>query len=327
MIGAPLQGATVPIFKYVKVLFLTSGMGSVLICGIGLMLGVLLIAKWGGPERSAISLSVQQVLRPGPKNAGVADTKKVVQTIPQRSTLRRVVAREASSAPRIERTIFEEPITSEKLAFLNDDAGQPVRDVIREEDVRNIVSQVVPYVPFHFGMEMAMTNIVENVLTHSQTPVEVRDGRYVTMSSRSATGGSWVFLWIDTKAGIGVSGIFFHPNNGEPTPTLTLSSKQVTARSLNMSQLPAGFVEDLNRAIVAEGIPAVTTRYFVNASGEKMVLTHDEDLCKATAQEECAQVKVAAADIDTKAAEFLGQTHYASNATMRMVASSATVDR
>ena len=58
------------------------------------------------------------------------------------------------------------------------------------------------------------------------------------VSTQGERGGPRGFIWIDMQQGIALGGIFFHPTNGEPTPTLTLFSKQVEENSLEMSQLP-----------------------------------------------------------------------------------------
>jgi hypothetical protein len=91
-----------------------------------------------------------------------------------------------------------------------------------------------------------------------------------------------------------------------------------------MSQLPLAFVQDLNEWAGLVGVPPVTTRYFINASSEKVVLAHDEDFCKrasgmAAPPSTCRQMNAEAAHIDAEASHFLNQTNYASNATVRMV--------
>jgi hypothetical protein len=53
------------------------------------------------------------------------------------------------------------------------------------------------------------------------------------------------FLWIDMQDGIGLDGFFFHPTNGEPTPTVNIFSKQVQKEMLlEWSELPPAFAED-----------------------------------------------------------------------------------
>jgi hypothetical protein len=92
-----------------------------------------------------------------------------------------------------------------------------------------------------------------------------------------------------------------------------------------MSQFPSAFVQDLTRWASLEGVPPVTTRYFINASSKKVVLAHDEDFCSraktdgGSAETDCKEMNAKAANIDLQAANFLEQTHYASNATIRMI--------
>ena len=125
------------------------------------------------------------------------------------------------------------------------------------------------------------------------------------------------------RRGVGLGAIFFYPSNGEPTPTLTIFSNQVNQASLKVSELPAAFVEDMTRWAGIVGVPAITTRYFINAAGKKTVLAHEEDFCKAAAGSTCEEMNSEAARIDAEAARFLGETNYASNATLRMVGVSA----
>jgi len=71
---------------------------------------------------------------------------------------------------------------------------------------------------------------------------------------------SW---WIDVKDGIALGGVYFHPTNGEPTPTLAIYSRQLKDTALTMTQLPLAFAEDLSRFVQAEGLRFVSTRYFI----------------------------------------------------------------
>ncbi len=239
------------------------------------------------------------------------------------------IASSKRSQPNLERAVFRGTIASDQLGVLSDYAGKPTNEALRESKVREVMHTLVPYAPFHFGMDRPLPNVIEAVLLRSSVPIGIRDGRYMMLATDAGSGAGRGFLWVDLQQGIAVGGIFFHPNNGEPTPTLTLFSKQVKQNSLKMSQLPMAFVQDLSRWVATAGIPPVTTRYFINGSGEKLVLTHDEDYCKQSqgigyaSPGECRQMKAEAADLDLQAASFLGQTHYASNATIRMVAGSS----
>ncbi len=79
-------------------------------------------------------------------------------------------------------------------------------------------------------------------------PITVRDGRFVTIASAGAdlhmVGRG--FLWFDLQTGVAMGGIYFHPTNGEPTPTVTVFSQQLTDPELSMGQLPEPFAEDLD---------------------------------------------------------------------------------
>src|ERR1700690_3690708 len=149
---------------------------------------------------------------------------------------------------------------------------------------------------------------------------------------RGSGGRGRAFLWADIQKGIALAGIFFYPSNGEPSPALTIFSRQVDQDPLGMNQFPAAFIQDLGQWEQAEGVPPVTTRYFINASGKKTVLVHDEDYCgrptgkPAPATDVCTQMNTDARTIDREAAVFLNQTHYASNATMHMIEDTHSLD-
>ena len=327
-----------PVFRYAKVLLQTPGIGSVLLCFLGLVLGVGLLSEWGISRSGAHLKPVQPMARSiaastalHPKDLKVADIQANQHPAIRLVTSHQVPAQGISATskkagPRLVRSIFHEPIANDQLGFLSDYAGRPANDVVREQRLRKVVNQVVPYAPFHFGTDMPLPSIIQSVLSASPLPVEIREGRYMMLSTQSARGVARGFLWIDLQKGIALGGIFFHPSNGEPTPTLTLFSKQVNENSLEMSQLPSAFAQDLSQWAAMAGIPPVTTRYFINASNKKIVLAHDEDLCKNTegrpvaSEEVCKEMHEYAADVDMKAADFLHRTDYASNATMRLIA-------
>jgi uncharacterized protein YecT (DUF1311 family) len=133
------------------------------------------------------------------------------------------------------------------------------------------------------------------------------------------------FLWIDLQDGIVLGGFYFHPTNGEPTPTLTVFSKQVNEETLAISQLPPAFAEDLWQWSAQSRIPPITTRYFITAANEKILLEHDEDYCAPVGggqpfpQVSCQQMNADAADIDLAAAYYLEQTNFATNGTAWMI--------
>jgi hypothetical protein len=375
-------GVTMPIFKYVKVLLLTPGIGSVLICLLGLLLSVVLISQWGrsgdaahigpgqAPAHSASMPAAPSGSTPGgfhsageSKSIELHHHPAILASTSQRTVTQRT-SRAANNTPGIEaqdsmvngilrpngaeqsrkapgmpslppldRAIFQKSITRTQLEFLNNYAGRPAYEVVREHRLRELVNMVVPYTPFHFGLDMPLPNAIEAILSGSPTPVEIREGRYMMVSTQGGRGAARGFIWLDMQEGIALGGIFFHPTNGEPTPTLTLFSKQVKQDSVDMGQLPVAFAQDLSQWAAMAGIPPITTRYFINASSEKIVLAHDEDFCRraegmpAVPEDVCKQMNANAAEVDNKAAHFLDQTHYASNATMRMTGDRSAVDR
>jgi hypothetical protein len=249
------------------------------------------------------------------------------------SPVKSVGVRVRAAHARLDGGVFQKPISSEQVKFLNGDQGRPSDDVVRERSLRELVSDVVPDAPFHLGIDMPLSSAIEGMFALSAQPVEVRDGRYAMVFGRRGMGGRGrALLWVDMQRGIGLGAIFFYPGNGEPSPSMTIFSSQVNRASLRMSELPAAFVEDLTRWSAIVGVPAITTRYFINASGEKTVLAHEEDFCKVAdgvagaAAESCEQRNAEAARIDLEAAHFLDQTNYVSNATMHMVPVRVGVD-
>lgn len=235
-----------------------------------------------------------------------------------------VLALAACAASPTGDSIFEKPIASSQLIFLNDFAGNSSNDAARDGKVRKLIHNVVPDTPFHFGTDMPLPDAIQTVLSGPPFPVAIRDSRYVMIST---SGGPNVrgrgFMWFDMQDGIGLGGIFYRPSNGEPTPTLTVFSKQVKEESIEMSQLPAAFFEDMNQWAAASLVPPIVTRYFINEEGAKILLVHDEDFCihpegvPAPSEEQCEQMNADAADIDMEAVYFLARTNYASNATAR----------
>ncbi len=225
-----------------------------------------------------------------------------------------------------DKAIFEKPIPSDQLAFLKSFEGAASGDLIRNKQYRKLMHSVVPNCMFHYGRDMPLPDALEKVLTASTLPVAIRDQRYLMVSGRS---GPYLsgrgFMWIDLQDGIALGRFYFHPTNGEPTPTVTIFSKQVKEKSLRMSQLPPAFAEDLTRWSEAAHVPLIGTRYFISARNEKILLEHDEDYCAPAyggappPQDVCEQMDADAADLDLNAAYYLDQTHHATNATAWMI--------
>ncbi len=222
-----------------------------------------------------------------------------------------------------DKAIFQKPIPPDQTAFLNHFAGMSANDAFRDKQFRKLLRSVLPDCTFHYGWDMSPSDAFERVLTGSQLPVQIRDERYVMVSSNS---GPYLrgrgFVWIDMQDGIGLAAFYFHPTNGEPTPTVTVFSRQVKEESLRMSQLPPAFAEALTQWSADSGVPPVTTRYFIGGSNRKILLEHDEDYCapiNASAPDDCEQMNADAADIDLTAAYYLDQTNHATNATAWMI--------
>jgi len=152
-----------------------------------------------------------------------------------------------STAQNYDKSIFQKPVAAEQLAFLGRFAGAPTNDLIRDKQYRKLMKAVIPDCIFHYGWDMMLSDAMEKVLAGSRLPVQIRDGRYLMASGRS---GPYLsgrgFMWIDLRDGVALGGFFFHPTNGEPTPTVTIFSRQVKEQSLRLSQLPPAFAEDLS---------------------------------------------------------------------------------
>ena len=187
------------------------------------------------------------------------------------------------------------------------------------------MKSVVSDCMFHYGRDMPLSDALDKVLSDSTVPVQIRNGRYVTIfGHRGPILGGQGFLWFDMQDGDGLGGFYFHPTNGEPTPSVTVFSRQIKEDTISLSQLPPAFAEDLSEWERDSGEPPVTTRYFIGGVNKKIVLEHDEDYCtpiSTTAEPvyDCQQMNADAADSDMVAASYLEQTHYATNATAWMI--------
>lgn len=232
-----------------------------------------------------------------------------------------------TSASSYDKTIFQKPIPSGQLAFLNQFAGSPTNDVIRDKQFRKLMHNVIPDCMFHYGRDMMLPDALDKVLAGSPLPVQIREGRYVMVSGRS---GPYLagrgFVWIDMQDGVALGGFYFRPTNGEPTPTVTIFSRQLKEASLKMSQLPPAFAEDLSQWSAESNVAPVTSRYTITGNNKKILLEHNEDYCapadptRAAAEGDCEQMNADAADIDLNAAYYLEQTHHATNGTAWMIA-------
>lgn len=230
------------------------------------------------------------------------------------------------AASNYDRAFFQQVIPSDQLTFLNQLSGSSSGDAMKDKQYRKLMSRVIPNCMFHYGRDMGLSDALEIVLKGSPEPVQIRDGRYVMVSGNK---GPYLagrgFMWIDMQDGIALGGFYFHPTNGEPTPTVAVFSKQVKEKAVKMSQLPPAFYEDLMQWSQESRVPPITTRYFLTGSNERILLEHDENYCDPTGgmaaapDDVCEQMNADAADIDMNAAYYLEQTHHATNATAWMI--------
>ena len=174
-----------------------------------------------------------------------------------------------------------QPMDVSQLAWLSAYDGKLARDVIYDSHYLQLIQEAVPDAIFHYGEDMPLADAIQSVLDDSDVPFTLRDGRYAVLSSRrEITTRGRGLLWIDFQQGVAFGAIFFHPNNGEPTPTLTVFSKELGGTITKETQLPAAFLQDLNHWEIEKAIPPSTTSYLINAFGWKSVLMHDSDACK-----------------------------------------------
>jgi hypothetical protein len=210
-------------------------------------------------------------------------------------------------------SVFQTPIPVDQLLFVNQFAGQPSGNIVRDKQFRKLMHTFVPDCVFHYGWDTPLSGAVEQVTKGSTIPVRIRDGRYVTVSGmKGPILAGRGFLWIDLHTGIALGGFYFHPTNGEPTPSVTVFSKQVKQDSLSLTQLPQAFAADLFEWSHQARIPPLTARYFITGFNRKILLEHDEDYGSM-------DLNAAAADLDLDAADYLEQTNHATNATAWIV--------
>ncbi|HTB95735.1 MAG TPA: lysozyme inhibitor LprI family protein [Terracidiphilus sp.] len=224
------------------------------------------------------------------------------------------------------RPVLHNPVPADQLAFMNAYAGRAAKDLEKEKAYGHVVKDVVPRTTYHYGRDMPLSEAVDAALSGSKQPVMLRDGRYLTVNGeRGPYLSGRGFLWFDLQDGTALGAFYFTPTNGEPSPTLTVFSKQLTAGAMAMSDLPQAFVQDLYQWEAIARVPPVSPRYFIPANGKKYVLVHDEDYCwhpensPAPDQNVCEKMNAQAADVDLSAAYFMKETGNAANATAWML--------
>ncbi len=221
---------------------------------------------------------------------------------------------------------FQKIIPAEQLAFLKDYDGKMPKEIMKDKRFKQLEKQIMPGARYFYHYDKELSEAKDEVLDNDPVPITVREGRYVMIAS--AGGGDQHmfgrgFLWFDMQAGIGLGGIYFHPTNGEPSPTMAIYSKQLTDTVLSMGQLPDGFLDDFWAWANNAQVHFVSPRYFIPSDDRKYVLIHDEDYCahgdNDPRPDDCEEMNADAADVDMEAAYFMEETGHASDATAYML--------
>ena len=222
--------------------------------------------------------------------------------------------------------IFQTRIPKDQLAGLAQYASWRSGEVWKDKPFRKLAKQIIPDCMFHYGSDKPLDAALDEALSGSPDPAVLHDGRYLVISgSRGPYLGGRGFLWFDLQEGIGLGGFYFHPTNGEPTPTLTVFGRQIREKALGISDLPLAFAEDLALWTQAEHIAPITTRYFIGGINRRLLLEHDENYCApidgsiSPDPEACQQMNDTAADMDVNTAYYLKQINYATNGTAWMI--------
>lgn len=221
---------------------------------------------------------------------------------------------------------FQNLIPAGQLAFLKGYAGRSTKELMKYKPFKALLKQTIPRTEYHYGRDMPLGSAVDMVMSGSRLAVNVSDGRFLMIAGDQ---GPYLhgrgFLWFDLDEGIGLGGFYFSPTNGEPSPTLTIYSRQLSQTSLALGQFPEAFVADVAQWSRISSVPEISPRYFIPENGKKYVLEHDQDYCShpdgspAPQPDQCMQANLAAADADMEAGYFMQQTHNAANATAWML--------
>ena len=285
-----------------------------------LSLRALLLVSLSAP----VMMSAQEApVTDAPPAASMQATRAPQEQIPA------PIAREAPQALRsYNKAIFEKPFDFTPFAYLKTFEGARSDELFHDKQFRKLMKALVPDCMFHYGRDMSLAGSVDMVISGSRDPVRLREGRYLMLSGELGPYlGGRAFLWIDLQDGVGVGAFYFHPTNGEPTPTVAVFSRQIRTELLALSDLPPAFAQDLGEWSVHSSVPEVTTRYFLTGTNKRVLLEHDEDFCSlgdgrfAPSGSGCEQLNADAADVDETAAYYLAQVHYATNATAWMIGS------
>ena len=231
-----------------------------------------------------------------------------------------------------DKAIFLKPIGADQIAFLKGFEGKPSGDLMKDKQFKKVLHDNLPGVMLHYGRDTPLDDVVDMVFKGSTIPVEIRDGRYLLAAAANGPLPAKGFLWIDMQDGLFLGGFYFHPTNGEPTPSLTIFSKQIKVDALSMGQLPPAFAHDVALWSISAHAQFISTRYFIGSARKKILVEHDEDYCAPKTGlavppgGACATMNEQAADIDLNTAYYLDQTGHATNSTARMLASGSLND-
>ena len=236
-----------PIHRFAKVIVLAPAIGSALIGVVGLLIGTALILGHRSDNRihTAATLHVSpapgnlptssrpsssQITDSAVNNANQSDGARYQRTKlslrPHGAILN--PANQNAEPMNLHPVDTAIPFAGTSLGLLKEYAGQPANDLVHQQGFRDLLAKVVPYVPFHLGADIPLPDALRIFFSASTSPLEIREGRYAMLTGVRGMGGRGrAFLWADMQEGIALAGIFFYPSNGEPSPTLTMFSRQV----------------------------------------------------------------------------------------------------
>lgn len=231
--------------------------------------------------------------------------------------------------PPFDPAIFSRLIPPAQLKSLLHADGLTVADVFRDRETRHLIMSAIPNDIFRYGRDISLPDTITMQLDQSPAIARVLDNRYILLTGDDRP-HQWVrhdartLIWVDTQTGIVLGAFFFHPNNGEPGPTVTVFTKQIKQDDIHFSELPPAFLSDLNQWEQQSGVPPALITYFIGDIPKKFLLEHDTDLCSTDVLTEdsgsdCEQLNADAADNDLTAALYLEQVNYATNATAYML--------
>src|SRR5580692_11826906 len=93
------------------------------------------------------------------------------------------VSQEPAPAPQAapQPTLLQNPVSAGQLAFLSAYAGRTTKDLLKDKQFHALIKATIPHTEYHYGRDMSLTEALDDVLSGSPLPVNVRDGRYVTV--------------------------------------------------------------------------------------------------------------------------------------------------